>query len=253
MGEESFPVILFITMFVSIALVVGFVLIAMSYNKSRNKHREEKQKLELEKQEELLGVSVVSEENERKRIAQELHDNVNNKLVVLKQALLSEDIDAEAIRKATLQMDETMSTIRSISHALLPPGLERFGVCSAIEDLADEVMANTDLDVQVDLDESAQPADSAYHLTLFRIVQELVGNSLKYAQASHISISIQKTETGAEFQYHDNGKGFNLESVKDSKSLGLRNIESRVSYMKANSMLHSEPGKGMSLTINWLL
>jgi len=253
MGEESFIVILIITTLTSIALVTGLVLFAMSYNKTRAKHRAEKQRLELEKQEELLGISIVSEENERKRIAQELHDNVNNRLVILKQALLGDNVQHEDIQRLASQMDETISSIRSISHAMLPPGLERFGVCAAIEDLADELSSTTEIEVNLNLDPGAAPKDSSYHLTLFRIAQELIGNTIKYAEATQISISILKSEKGGQMIYSDNGKGFNLELAKDSKSLGLRNIESRVSFIKASSELYSEPKKGMSLTINWQL
>jgi len=253
MGEESFIVILIITTLTSIALVTGLVLFAMSYNKTRAKHRAEKQRLELEKQEELLGISIVSEENERKRIAQELHDNVNNRLVILKQALLGDNVQHEDIQRLASQMDETISSIRSISHAMLPPGLERFGVCAAIEDLADELSSTTEIEVNLNLDPGAAPKDSSYHLTLFRIAQELIGNTIKYAEATQISISILKSEKGGQMIYSDNGKGFNLELAKDSKSLGLRNIESRVSFIKASSKLFSEPKKGMSLTINWQL
>lgn len=247
--ETEFVSLVFVGIVMTLILCVGVVLVLLKMNKNRLAHREEIQEIELKKKEEMLRNSISAEENERQRIAKELHDDVNNRLVLIQRQMNQCENTGEMVS----ELDATMVRLREISHELIPPGLEKFGLSAAIEDLVVKLENNGELEVEADLDESAEPKSREVHLSIFRIVQELVGNTLKYANASRVNLNLAKHEGLGVLSYSDNGSGFDVEKAKDNNSLGLKNIESRASFANADFDLRSEPGKGMSFKLTWKL
>ncbi|WP_020536153.1 sensor histidine kinase [Lewinella cohaerens] len=210
------------------------------------------QQQQLNHQQQLLISSIQVQEEERQRLARELHDEVGSKLNVInlglhrlrKHAMEIPDI------KETLQdifgvVDMTITTTRRIAHDLLPPTLEKFGLATALEELCEQHKQG-DFNISFTLQEQ-QPLviDQVTALNFFRVVQELLSNSIKHASADNISILLSHNDQEIRLAYQDDGQGFSLKGDHINKGLGMQNIESRLQIINATYRLESEPGKGL--------
>lgn len=221
-----------------------------------------KRKLEYQKIEELLNQQELSsayailegQDKERKRIAQDLHDNLGSLLVTLNMysdALLQkqppEDIKGlvEKIRTIALQANEET---RTLSHSLDSGALRHFGIETALNDLANAVREAKSL--QFDLEVSLEQLDDVdLSLNLYRIAQELVNNTLKHAQASRISLELTEIQNKRlSLIYQDNGIGYNPEEVKE-KGMGLKNLKARVEKINGTLTTETRIGKGTTIII----
>ena len=216
----------------------------------------EKQHLEIDYQKELIKSIISTQENERKRIAQDLHDDISSKLNVinlnanlLKDGELSPEeylIVNDNILEAT---DKTLESARRIAHNLLPPLLKKFGLKDAIEELADFFNNSRKIIVKYNLEYPNGYLKSEKELHFFRIVQELINNSVRHGKAKNSMIEIAFKYNNLLFTYSDNGVGFDIKNTKHKKGLGLKNIESRAAMLKGNYIIESEPNKGFKLTL----
>ncbi|MCE3296862.1 MAG: histidine kinase [Crocinitomicaceae bacterium] len=201
---------------------------------------------------ELISASLDAEERERLRISQELHDDLggilgmsrmlfsNTKKILRPQAEeLYDRIDQ------LLVMANTRS--RAISHELFSPTLKTFGLVKALEEHLDNMrFANPEMKLTLETGPELE-LDPLLELNLFRISQELLNNSLKYAAASNIGINIEKRGGFLYFSYSDDGKGF--DPVKIKKGVGLNSIDSRIQRFEGQSSVKTAPGKGFTLNI----
>lgn len=229
-------------------LVMGFFLLALLNNRNRLQFYQRLKEKELNKKNAMLRVSIASEESERKRIAQELHDDVSNQLVLIRRRAESGKSSYSDLKN---DLEAAIGRVREISRDLLPPGIERFGLCASLEDYAQKVNDSTELKLILDLQENGQPEDKSKHLSIYRIVQELLGNTIKYAKAKNVRISIVKQEKDGILVYEDDGLGFDVETKLRNNSLGLKNIASRAEVIDGTFSIWSEQGKGMKLELRW--
>ncbi|MEC4004339.1 sensor histidine kinase [Flavobacterium sp. SUN052] len=241
-------------------LLMAIVIVIFFY-KSRKKIIEkelEKKDLEINHQKLLLRAVIITQEEERKRIAQDLHDDISSKLNIvslnshlLKTPNLSEsellEITDNIINLTTKALDNS----RAIAHDLLPPVLEKFGLNAAIEELCLEF--NTAKSVQVNyksnIDFKNYQSDKELHI--FRILQELMNNSLRHGKATIITILFDKIDETFVCEYKDNGVGFDINNLENQKGLGMKNIESRVSFINGTIEFSSEKNKGITVIINF--
>jgi signal transduction histidine kinase len=228
-------------------LAISFVFFFIRYQRKMLQQKEAMQKAELEHQEGLLHAALQSQEEERKRIGRDLHDDVGSALSNLRMVLSKTDTDNE---KRPL-IDNIMTTVRNISHALSPPGLDLFGLEHTLHELCDtfNTSGKLELILQNDSGQEIDAIGKERSLTLYRVIQELLSNTVKHADASKVIISINK-ENNKVFivTYKDNGKGMDLSAAKKT-SMGMQNIESRLSMIKATYSIDSEPQKGFKITI----
>lgn len=210
------------------------------------------QQQQLNHQQQLLISSIQVQEEERQRLARELHDEVGSKLNVINLGLhrLRKHVTEIPAIKETLQgifgvVDTTITTTRRIAHDLLPPTLEKFGLATALEELCEQHQQG-DFNVSFTLQEQ-QPLDldQTTALNFFRVVQELLSNSIKHAAAKNISILLWHNEQETGLTYQDDGRGFAMENHHLKKGLGIQNIESRLQIINATYRLESQPGKGV--------
>lgn len=139
---------------------------------------------------------------------------------------------------------------RDISHELFSPTLKTFGLIKALQEQCEHIpFAHPDLELNLDADENLR-FDPQLELNLFRISQELLNNTLKYAHASQVRISVRQQGGFIIFSYSDNGKGFDLTKIK--KGVGLNSIDSRVQRFQGQLNFKSAPGKGFQLDIKLL-
>ncbi|VXC39357.1 conserved hypothetical protein [Flavobacterium sp. 9AF] len=179
-------------------------------------------KKEQKAQEKFTQDIIIAQEEERTRVALELHDSVGQQLMLLTRKSKDKDESIEALAKDTLQ------NVRTISQGLHPVVLERLGFTAGITDLITSIDANTDLFFTVDIEPIDSFLDKNKALHLYRIVQEVLSNIIKHANATSVTIDIHKVKSSIQVSIEDNGKGFDFEQeVKTSKSLGMKSLIER--------------------------
>lgn len=237
---------------VSIALLL---FIFLSQKKIIEKQIENKE-LELTHQKKILQATIITQEEERERIAQDLHDDVSSKLNVVHlyaNLLLDGNLSTQEYTKVNEQIIEatnkTLESARKIAHNLLPPILDKFGLKSAIEELSDSFNDSKKIKITNDISIPKNSLKSDTELHLFRIIQELINNSIRHGEAEESKISINLVDNKLRLRYTDNGIGFNTEDVKHKKGIGLKNIESRVAILNGKISTRSELNKGIDVSI----
>lgn len=218
------------------------LVIAIIYSKKTIVKTElTKKQLEIDHQKELVEQLIEVQEEERSRIARELHDGVNAKLatVLLFVAQPAEKIDQTRISDS---IKEAMQISRRISYDLLPPTLESFGLKGALYELFEEIQEQSKIDVNIELDDHVDEIPQNKQLHVYRIIQESLQNTIKYAEATSIDLSADFDEK-LTISYQDDGKGMDFETTPQL-GLGLKNIVARSEMIPALHEFKSELGKG---------
>lgn len=212
---------------------------------------------QLTKEQEILAAQslIEGQEEERKRISQELHDGLGVLLTTASMQIseLSDSASTKKqgkmIAKAVDLLREAGNELRKISHNMMPGVLSNFGLFDALEDLMEEIGETGSIDVQFTLQGSKSRLDAQHEIMIYRITQELVNNTIRYAQASNISIHLQRFSDSLSIDYSDNGKGFDIRQQKETKSLGLSGIRSRVDLLHGKVEFLSSEGNGFNCHI----
>jgi signal transduction histidine kinase len=230
-------------------LAGGLFFFFIAYQKRLLQKQLELNRVVQNQQEEIIKNTIQSQENERKRIARDLHDEVGAMLSVVKLTVGRIEKKAEGGKAKELAtetktyLDDVILQVRRISRSLLPPSLEKLGFYFALEELANWVNKSDQLAIECWKSGEQFRFDSKQELAVFRIVQELVNNAIKHAEASHILIDIRFAKQLVAVVVADDGKGFSPED-KMQTGLGLRNLESRSEMANAKFKMKSSPGKG---------
>lgn len=251
--KEIVAIILYTSCFF---MVVAIFLVAFFYfsRKKIIQKELEKRDLEIHLQKEQLHAVIVAQEEERKRIAQDLHDDISSKLniVSLNTHLLSapnltEDETQEITGNIINLTAKALENSRKIAHNLLPPVFEKFGLNAGVEELCDEFESSKSVEVHYnnEIDFDAKEIDR--HLHIFRILQELMNNSLRHGKATEIWIKFKNENGINSCTYEDNGIGFNIENSENQKGLGMKNIDSRISFLNGTLKIDSQIGKGIQV------
>jgi two-component system, NarL family, sensor kinase len=250
-----------VVFFILLAFISMFMILILFFYFSRKKVVQveiEKKNLELHHQKELLNSVLITQEEERKRIAQDLHDDISSKLNVvslnsqlLKTPNLNESEQIEITNNIIELTQKALEESRRIAHDLLPPVLEKFGLHAGIEELVEEFNSTKSVKVVYEnqIDFESYPIEK--HLHIFRILQELLNNSIRHGKATKISIQFTTFGEQKTCTYIDNGVGFNNTAFQQSKGLGMKNIESRINFLKGNFSFDSRPNEGVKMVINF--
>ncbi|MFB9841331.1 sensor histidine kinase [Mucilaginibacter ginsenosidivorans] len=233
-------------------LITGLFFFVIVYQRKMIKNQVALRRLEDERQQELLKAVIEAQETERKRLAEDLHDSVGQVLSAIKLKLhkldkLNEGQNAMLAdtRKLT---DECIQEIRNIIHNVLPPVLTDFGLIDALQALCVKMNDNTPIQVAFTRKLGDERFGSEIELTLYRIAQELFGNAVKHSEASTIHVDLAKNGNTLVMSFRDNGKGFNIETVKHG--FGIKNLRSRVQLINGKIDIYSKPLSGTITTIN---
>jgi signal transduction histidine kinase len=255
--EESNSII-----FIYFIGTLGMVLLALSilfffitYQKRMLKKQLELNEIRARQQEEIIQNTISAQEKERKRIAQDLHDEVGAMLSVVKlnvgriEKKSEGPIAKELAAQTKNYLDEVITQVRRISRSLLPPSLEKLGLFFALEELANWVNKADQLKIICWKSGEQFRFESKKELAVFRIAQELLNNAIKHSGATFIYINARfSVNSTLMISITDNGKGFNLEDRKNT-GLGLKNLESRTQIIGAKFKIKSTPGKGTTAII----
>ena len=255
-NEGDILVIIIIAVALPLLMAAAIVLFFYFSRKKISIAELEKANLKISHQKEVIQSTLIAQEQERKRIAQDLHDDISSKLniVSLNANILTENgissEDANTFGRGILSVTNTvLESSRRIAHDLLPPTLEKFGLQPALEELCDEAGVAKSFQIFSEFKYEENFLMKDQELQLFRIVQELFSNTIKYAEASKLKISLVSQETVLKFEYKDNGIGFNLLEAKKAKGLGIMNLENRASILDANLTIDSSLGNGISVLL----
>lgn len=194
---------------------------------------------------------IQSQEEERKRIASELHDSIGQNLLVIKNlALLNKNKDYQFDEISKVAGD-AIDDVRRISYNLHPYQLERLGLTKAITSMFNNIQHISKIKFLIDIDNVDGLFNKEKEINIYRIVQECVNNIIKHSEAREAKVVIKSSEENLIMEISDNGKGFNLETVKsEAKGFGLKNLENRVSLLSgAIHIDSSEVGTVINLTI----
>ncbi|WP_026451091.1 sensor histidine kinase [Aequorivita capsosiphonis] len=188
---------------------------------------------------------IKAQEEERTRVARELHDSVGQKLMLLTKKTKSiGNSEMESLAGNTLE------ELRTISRGLHPANLERLGVTAAIRTLIDEVDANTNIFFTYEIENIDTLLSKEASLHLYRIIQEVLNNMVKHAETKSASINIEKKGLNIETVISDNGKGFeHSEKIKSSASLGMKTLLERSKILHSKIDIKSQINQGTTVTL----
>ncbi|KPM32784.1 Histidine kinase [Croceitalea dokdonensis DOKDO 023] len=233
---------------IAIFLLVSSLLGWFLYQQRQKRKNQEILALKREQQVKTLESLMEGEEKERFRIAKELHDGVNGDLSAIKYKLTSMLAqNTVVINEVVAMIDKSSEQVRAISHNLVPPSLEKFNLvealfdyCSTMDDLQKQKINFHHIGEHPRISKKNEA-------NIYRIIQELVSNSIKHAEAKEITVQISSRENIIQVTVEDDGKGYDLNNV-DSKGIGLNNIDSRIDYLNATKDVISN-SKGTSYSI----
>jgi signal transduction histidine kinase len=235
-----------------VAGIVGFLLL---YQKRVSEQELVVKRIELTYQQEVVYRTLDAVEDERKRVARDLHDEVGAalsamRLLVGQVALLvppaAETIELTSRLKDVI--DGTMDSVRRISTDLLPQGLEELGLTYALEGLCEQAMELSEVNAELVVDSAIRLPDRA-NLIVYRLVQELLTNAIKHAEASAIQLHLSQQADSFCLLYTDNGKGFDYDQAYRKRSLGLKNIETRAQMLHGSVAFDTQSGQGLRVRV----
>lgn len=228
-------------------IVIAFIVV---YQRKMFAKQHQLKLMELESQKKLVEAEIQVKEREQKRVAQELHDDIGASLTAVRFMLQRVDDSVEVKPELNSALSEITKKIRRISNDLLPSVLEEFGLPEAINDLVEKFKQSTGIKIQYSSElYTISFLKKDIELSLFRIVQELMNNIVKYAEATEVNIQLSNTLRQIEISIADNGNGIIPDKDVHSKTLGLKNIESRLQYINGTIQREKNHPNGTIVTI----
>lgn len=240
--------------------IVALLLVAfLSYRNYNNRKKLQQQRItELETEKQLLATQSLlqGQEDERSRIAKDLHDGLGGllsgvklQLGAMKGNLILSEENGHAFNRALDKLDESISEMRRVAHNMMPETLLHFGLAKALLDYTDGLMQQQNFTIECTFKGLEQRMSQSTEVMIYRMVQELINNAVKHSGAGNILVQvIRHNNRQLNITVEDNGKGFNPEQIKQNAA-GLRSVKSRVEYLNGKMDLQSEQGKGTSVYI----
>jgi signal transduction histidine kinase len=218
------------------------VLVIIRDVTERDRLAEEATRLRLRRQQEVLAAILTTQENERKRIAEALHNGLGQVLYATK---LSLEGSHAAPRESLKLLDEAIRTARTISFELTPGILEDFGLRTALEELVKRV-ARVRLPVRMHVAGLEQRLPPQVEIAVYRVVQELLNNVMKHAHASEVVVHVAHEDSRLEVSVEDNGCGFETAALaaQPLTGIGLAGMRNRVALLGGELSINSQLGRG---------
>lgn len=218
-------------------IALGVVFLTQQFRKNLYRQQLEQEELKKKHQVELLRSNIQAQEEERKRIAQDMHDELGAALSITRMHLLQAErkhgsdsaqllSDLQLVRSLT---ESSLESMRRISHELMPVQLEKFGLLKTLEIVIEQLQSAGTVHIELRTPADLSFLDHPAQLALYRVLMELINNTIKHAGADRIAIDM-KTNRGVLFCcYSDNGKG--LPGEWSGKGLGMKGVEGRISVL----------------------
>ena len=224
------------------------VILSISRNLLKRKEMERK----------VLSAIIQTEEKERERFAKDMHDGIGPLLSTVKLYVnelgtseLDENERKTFVEQVNKMLDDAVNSIREISNNLMPRVIHEYGLVKALETFTKKVNQTGKIQVDFNTVGIDSSIDKNVQLILFRVISELLTNTIKHAHAKNAYIQLQKSGEKILLEFSDNGIGFNSKQVMENKNtgIGLKSIVSRIKSINGSCEIHSEPGKGFKIII----
>ncbi len=239
------------------------IISLLSYRTYKQKRKLQEQKIaELEK-EKLLSATqslLKGQEDERSRMAKDLHDGLGGllsgvklQLGAMKGNLILSEEHGRTFNNALGKLDESISEMRRVAHNMMPEALIKLGLQQALQDYCDGLSEAQPFTINGEFHGLENRMEPSVEIAVYRIVQELLNNAVKHSQANTILAQVMRQENNLSITVEDNGKGFNKDEAIARRGAGLKNIKSRVDYLQGQLDIQSVPGKGTSIHIDCII
>ncbi|MBU3012548.1 hypothetical protein KO506_14135 [Polaribacter vadi] len=251
-----------------LTIITGSFIYILSYKNSQRKRKLAEQEKELEtiknltllKEQEITTINAMvdGQEKERKRIAEDLHDNLGSVLATLKLHFENLKINREKkkidqkelFNKTENLIDEAYLKVRRIAHAKNAGVIANQGLLLAIQMMAEKISSADKIQIEVIHFGLDKRLENTLEITLFRIIQELITNIIKHADAKNATINISLYDKNLNIIIEDDGKGFDIKKVNLNNGMGISSIKTRVEHLNGNFKVDSTLGKGSSIILD---
>jgi signal transduction histidine kinase len=243
-NQPGVSIVLFLGTLGMVVLTVSLIIFIVMHQRKVIRYQNKLQQMEQEQQKILLNASIKLQEEERQRLAADLHDDAGPLLATarlyLNENLVNQDkaTQLQSIFQARQIIDDTIQLVRNISHSLMPPTLKNFGLESAINDLFQKISGSGAINASSRFHEYKERLKGEKELIMFRVVQELVNNILKHSNASFIHLTQNVHGDKFYLRIHHDGRGIVQSDFdklnKSNVGLGLKNISSRLRVVQGN-------------------
>ena len=247
--------------YVALGAAAALLIVSLlTYRNYRQRQKIQQQRIsELEKTRQLTATEAIlkGEEQERSRLAKDLHDGLGGMMSGIKYSLLTmkknqimTPENQQAFERSIDLLDSSINELRRVAHNMMPEALVKFGLDTALGDFCNDVNQTGALQVSYQsIGIKDLHLDQTTSITIYRIVQELINNTMKHAAARSAIVQVSKTGTAITITVEDDGRGFNTAILEGVKGMGWSNIQSRVGYLNGKLDVQSEAGKGTSVHI----
>jgi two-component system NarL family sensor kinase len=237
-----------------------FIITLLTYRNYKQKQKLQQQRInELEKEKQLEAAEAVvkGEEQERIRLAKDLHDGLGGMLsgikysfTTMKGNLIMTPENQQAFERSMDMLDSSIREMRRVAHNMMPEALVRFGLDTALNDFCNDINQSGALKINYQsIGMEGVSIDQTTAITLYRIVQELINNTMKHAKATTAIVQLTKSGGQLSVTVEDDGKGFDINLLKTNKGIGWTNIQNRVEFLKGKLDIRSKDGEGTSVQI----
>jgi signal transduction histidine kinase len=244
----------------AVGAAILFIILLLSYRTYQQKQKLQQQRIsELETQQQLTATEAVlkGEEQERTRLAKDLHDGLGGMLSGIKYSfntmkgnLIMTPDNAQAFERSMDMLDSSIKEMRRVAHNMMPEALVKFGLDTALKDFCNDINQTGALKVNYQsIGLSHSTIEQTTAITIYRIVQELINNTMKHAAAANAIVQLSQTDGKISITVEDDGKGFDTIILNKTKGIGWSNIQNRVEFLKGKLDVQSKQGNGTSVLI----
>lgn len=238
--------------------ITAVLLLFLLYRTYQQKQKLQQQRInELETEKKLAAAEAVlkGEEKERTRLAKDLHDGLGGMLSGIKYSLntmkgnlIMTPENAQAFERSMEMLDNSIKEMRRVAHNMMPEALVKFGLDTALRDFCSDINKSGALQVNYQsVGLESQTLDQTVSITIYRIVQELIHNTIKHAQAKSALVQMVKNAGQLSVTVEDDGTGFDSNILNVSRGMGWSNIQNRIEFLKGKVDIHTQPEKGTSV------
>ncbi len=257
--QQSITKIVIISFIIILIPIIGLLVLYYQKHKTHNELNKKQEEINQEKISSLMKdqelkvikASIDSQDRERKRIAQELHDSIGANLAAVKLQIsgIITNTQQEKIKMMNLLLDETYQQVRNLSHNLIPKKFSKNRFCDVLDEYCNNIGAASNLSIAFRPfpRKKIDTLEANLQVETFKIIQELITNTIKHAKASSIEIQFNLIKNELNILFEDNGIGFNTQNIING--IGFENIKSRLQKISGSFFIDSRINRGTIITV----
>ena len=241
----------------AIGFLITLLLAWRNYTHRKKIQQQRISELETEKQLTATEAVLKGEEQERSRLAKDLHDGlggmlsgIKHSMANMKENLIMTPENAAAFERSMDMLDSSIQEMRRVAHNMMPEALVKFGLDTALKDFCNDINQSGALNVSYQsIGMENEVVEQTTAIAIYRIVQELLNNTIKHTSAKNAIVQLSKEQSKITITVEDDGKGFDTSLLNKTRGMGWSNIQNRVEFLKGKIDVHSKVGKGTSVTV----